>query len=639
MQNLSTMNIRNCKKVRISRLFPFFLVYFLGNINAQSTAAPCNLSDTIIAFDLLKGINKLVEESNFDQALTDVDKAYAIYSCLFGEQSLQVAETFNSRSMIYYFSGKYENAVDAVLKTLEIRKKQLGKLHPKIADSYNNLANNYDAMGNSAKAIEHYQNALDVRIGVFGFYHPDVAQSYSNLGLSLLWVNEYQKALEYTKKGLEIRQKILNPDHPDIAVSMLNMAEVLTEFTEYDQALNYAKKACDIYLKRYGLQHPNVPSFLSTLAKCYSNKSDYNQSIHYHHTALLLKKKLYGDWHFTMPENLVGLGIGYNIKGDFEKSKEYFSEALLISKKYFGDLHENTAIIINNMSASAIKNNEYDAALQYLNEGLEVSNKLGIEALVALYTSNMGGLYLELKDYSKARVLLDSALNKRIRLFGNENPDVAETLSLLGHYFSRTGDYEQGIEYQTKAISSGIKALGEHHALISNYYATIGENYGKIKAYTLQDSFYRISLNVLNVQSFDSLEKHPNLEEIPKVLSTYANAKYYQYKTTLDKNALYFSTRLYQATLQLLDIQNRKISPASKYALTNQARDAYFGKTTNFIELYHLTDSLHYLHEAFSFAERSKAFLLYEALQESKALQFAGIPDSLLQQEYDLRID
>ena len=38
-------------------------------------------------------------------------------------------------------------------------------------------------------------------------------------------------------------------------------------------------------------------------------------------------------------------------------------------------------------------------------------------------------------------------------------------------------------------------------------------------------------------------------------------------------------------------------------------------------------------------SERSKSLLLYQSIQEADALQYAGIPDSLLKKEYDLRID
>lgn len=46
-----------------------------------------------------------------------------------------------------------------------------------------------------------------------------------------------------------------------------------------------------------------------------------------------------------------------------------------------------------------------------------------------------------------------------------------------------------------------------------------------------------------------------------------------------------------------------------------------------------------YSFESFSLSESSKSLLLYQSIQSANALHFAGIPDSLLQNEYDLRVD
>ena len=54
--------------------------------------------------------------------------------------------------------------------------------------------------------------------------------------------------------------------------------------------------------------------------------------------------------------------------------------------------------------------------------------------------------------------------------------------------------------------------------------------------------------------------------------------------------------------------------------------------------LYAETERDTFLKASFKFAERSKAFLLYKAIQEANALHFAGIPDQTLTEEQNLRL-
>ena len=57
------------------------------------------------------------------------------------------------------------------------------------------------------------------------------------------------------------------------------------------------------------------------------------------------------------------------------------------------------------------------------------------------------------------------------------------------------------------------------------------------------------------------------------------------------------------------------------------------------LKLYNQTGDSKYLESGFAFAERNKAGILAESIAEADARKFAGIPDSLLESEKNLRID
>ena len=57
------------------------------------------------------------------------------------------------------------------------------------------------------------------------------------------------------------------------------------------------------------------------------------------------------------------------------------------------------------------------------------------------------------------------------------------------------------------------------------------------------------------------------------------------------------------------------------------------------LKLYAETKKDKYKHQAFLFAEKSKAAVLQEGLNEAQAKQFAKLPSGLLEEEKQLRVD
>ncbi|MDO8970317.1 MAG: hypothetical protein Q7U74_06490, partial [Saprospiraceae bacterium] len=124
-----------------------------------------------------------------------------------------------------------------------------------------------------------------------------------------------------------------------------------------------------------------------------------------------------------------------------------------------------------------------------------------------------------------------------------------------------------------------------------------------------------------------------------KSLSTIASLGPSRYQVDLKPSHLYLSREYFHQALTALNHLSRTLSPASKSAISTQSAEISSNAIATNQLLFALTDSIHYLHESFDYAERSKAYLLYEAMQEADALHIAGIPDSLLVQEYDLRVE
>ncbi|MBL4716269.1 MAG: CHAT domain-containing protein [Bacteroidia bacterium] len=103
---------------------------------------------------------------------------------------------------------------------------------------------------------------------------------------------------------------------------------------------------------------------------------------------------------------------------------------------------------------------------------------------------------------------------------------------------------------------------------------------------------------------------------------------------------LKMSLATFQLASDLIDIMRHGYkSEGSKLFLGERAKEIYEKSIRVALKLHEITKDQKYAEDAFTFAEKSKVSVLLDALRESDAKQFAGISDSLLEFEKDIKID
>lgn len=85
--------------------------------------------------------------------------------------------------------------------------------------------------------------------------------------------------------------------------------------------------------------------------------------------------------------------------------------------------------------------------------------------------------------------------------------------------------------------------------------------------------------------------------------------------------------------------RNSYKAEGSKLILGEQVSTIYELAIATAMTLYHTTRENRYVHEAFALAEKGKAAVLFQSLQESRAKLISGIPPDLIEKEKDLRIE
>ncbi|MBB6461112.1 CHAT domain-containing protein [Flammeovirga kamogawensis] len=365
----------------------------------------------------------------------------------------------------------------------------------------------------------------------------------------------------------------------------------------------------------------------------------------------------------------------------------YLNDAFKITEASEKSLYKSK-ISIETLSLIAISNWQLGAqedAIDYGKEALNISNKINDDIDIANCNINLGLLYSKTDTY-KAQYYYEKALEEYIKVYPTENhPAIASIYINLGITFEKNYFTDKAISSFEKAASIWEKTYGGDHPNVAFAYTYIAEAYLKKNQGDLANEFYDFALTQYqNVFG----EKHPEIANIyiklgeiafktgetQKAIDFYqkaliANNKDFNdsniYATpevnnylnpftnivALQKKAFALKKRHYQKTLKRQDLicgynslylahniienvragQKNKEDKIQLSAITN---DVYSDGIQICIALSEASISSQiWIENAFQFVEWSKSASLLEAIQETNAKSFAGIPDKLIVKE------
>ena len=617
------------------------------------------------------------------QAELNLEKSLEIWLKLFGKEHLKIAQLYNTLGIIYKQKGLHQQAIEYHQQALDIRIKLSGEESKVTAESYENLGAAYNIQGNYEKAIQYHKKALEVFTKISGEDNQDVANSLNSLGMTYGNNSEYDKAVENLEKSLTIYLKLLPENHLALAVPYINLGSVYDFYGDFDKAIFYKEKGLRIRVNNLEENHPAVGRAYSYLAFSNLYKGEYDKALVFAEKSLEIQKQFSDGDNIGLASAYFNLGLIYYKKGDYNRAIEYNKKALEIKLHFFGANNPDIASAYNNLGMIYYAKNELDKALQFYQKALQLQIKvLGEEHIdVAGSYQNIGAIYsvqqkpieaykytqkaLELfielageetynvalaynnlgaastleDDYEKAIHYFDKTLAINLKLFGEMHSDVGLAYHNLGEAYRNKQEYQKSIEFFKKAEKIDLETLGSQHPTLAKNYWAMGWSLKNLREYDKANEYFEKSLSCLNFNSLDSLYRVSSIAGLITALNEKGLFQYEFYLVNSQNKYLKEAYNTFQNVNGVINYQLKNTDFISISELNSKARGIYSNMMPVNYLLYQLTDSIHYLTEGFTFAERSKAYLLYQSMQESNALQFAGIPDTLLQDEYDLRVN
>ena len=342
------------------------------------------------------------------------------------------------------------------------------------------------------------------------------------------------------------------------------------------------------------------------------------------------------------------LGTLYVNTGKYQQAEDQFSQSLNIRVRLYGASHPEVAAALNDLGLVYAQTDPGKALTYYGNARDWYASYYGKDhPKIAITSTNLGILHKGREDFSKAIQSFEEALRIWQRVFPDGHPNQALVLSYLAQTYFSLGNTVKARSLFREALKQYRSAYGERHPDLSATYNQLATLYIKEKSYDSALVILQQAL-VANTKSFSIQDLNVN-----PASQDHFNPYVMLYTHQLKAQVL--ETRYYAHTLRLEDLRRAVRSIAICDTLINSIRRQSPEETDKIrlgtivhevfedgVRLCHAIGELSvhsgpWEEQAFHYAEKSKAAVLLESIAEASARSYAGLPDSLLESERNLK--
>jgi CHAT domain-containing protein/predicted negative regulator of RcsB-dependent stress response len=346
---------------------------------------------------------------------------------------------------------------------------------------------------------------------------------------------------------------------------------------------------------------------LSHLGNLYLATGKYSQAEEQLTMAFTIRAHLVKENSDLIAGSLNDLGLVYSTIDD-NKALDYYEKALKIYEQNHGKTHPKIAIANTNIGLVYRAIEFYGDAINNLESALAIWEQIyprQAHPTKAFVLFNLGQTYLKMGNKSAAQGFYDRALKAYQESYGKKHPGISTVLNAIGVLKLSSNDYDEALTYFQQAITSNVSDFNN---------ANFSRNPGLKNYYSG------------NTLLFSLLNKAEALE-----------AKHYG--KSLRFSELTLAIKTLQVCDSLIDDLRQQITNESdKILLGTIATDVYAAGVRIAYEAASVAAIKKNWHElAFYFAEKSKSAVLLEAISDSNAKSFSGIPEDLLEKEKKLK--
>ncbi len=276
------------------------------------------------------------------------------------------AEVLNTLGGIYRDLGRYPEARELLVRSLELRRRLYSGDHPELAGGINNLAGVLLRMGEVqeagalylealpmrrrpgeegqlaramcnlatslmgrgafAQAEELYQGCLRIREGAAEPQPLQVARSHRSLGTLYYAWGRLSQAEPHLRRAHEIHLAELEPGHTDMALTLTSLGRLFLALGKLPEAEQALTQGLEIRRRRLGV-HPHVALTETDLAELHLARGQIDRAEELLRDALTILRRLKeaNAWEIANAESLLGVCLAH--RGSYAEAEPHLVES------------------------------------------------------------------------------------------------------------------------------------------------------------------------------------------------------------------------------------------------------------------------------------------------------------------------
>ncbi|OHX65311.1 CHAT domain-containing protein [Flammeovirga pacifica] len=395
--------------------------------------------------------------------------------------------------------------------------------------------------------------------------------------------------------------------------------------------------------------NPTYLSIINTKAFLLENEGFPNDALNVLTQGITTFKEFQNDDQYRLffVENYSLQGTAYWQLGENNEATEYLNQSLNLAKKLNDPILEANCFI--NIGLVHSKNDTFKAQINYekaLEEYRKVYPNEDHPSIASIYI-NLGILFEKNFFVDKAINSFEKASNIWSKFYGDEHPNVAFTYIFIADAYLKSGQVELANEYYNFSLELYQNVFGNKHPEIANIYIKQGDIALDKGDYKNSLALFQKALiannhefNSTNIKDFPSISNYLNpfinlvaLQKKAEVLEQI------HYGKSLKRNDLNLGIQSLELAHQLINkIRGNQKSEQDKIKLSEITNNIYADAIRLSIALGEASIAKEkWNNKAFDFMEWSKSATLQQAIQDTHAKSFAGIPKTLIEKENNFR--
>ncbi len=445
-------------------------------------------------------------EGKLEQALSYLERALENQTQSLGENHPEVAETMFALGDTALAQEDFRVAEERFRRALEILEEHYGAQDIRTARGWTALAGLYERKQQWSRARPLLGRAVSSVEAVLGPSHLEVADLLVKTAEVYLVSGAWDEVSGPLERALEIRQDKLGEEHPAVARTLKLKGDLAMTMGDVVGARRLYSKADQIITTHHGAESVERLPFRLALAGALRELDEFEQA-HSHLTTLLTaafwahhrgRELAQSDIH----EELAKLELA---RGALPVAENFAKQTLDVRSRLLGPQSEGVASAMETLArihrhdgrtitASALAERALDArsGSEAPTEGKAVS-VLGRARVLTL----LARLELDGQSTAKATELASDALTLRRDLMGDEHPEVAASLHLLGEIAVVEKRLEKAESYFEQALERWEKFFGGAHPAVFQAVTSLAQLFAQQGRLTLAEQYHQRNLVAL----------------------------------------------------------------------------------------------------------------------------------------------